>query len=440
MSCILRPVSARAAIRCRDAALLVSLALAQAMPLAAQELGLFRITGSSGNQPDGAVLTPAVHDGALLIAYSTNARNLGLDHQTGASQIYVQDAVTDALELISAAPNGLGSNGNASHPAFSGDARYVAFSSFASNILGVDQPQYLTVYLRDRSNQTTRRVSNGLNGLINGQARYATVSDDGRYVAYYSQANNQVANDTNGQSDLLLTDMDTGTTERLSVSNSGAQVAEGALEHWTPSLSGDARYAVFGARGNLTSTPDNTAFQIHLRDRLSQTTQLLSVNAQGQAGTSSSDQPSISRNGRYVAFRSAAHNLVSGALGGLFRLDRSTGQLLALPTPPNSFACSVPAVSNRGDTSFVCADTAGGGRQAWLFRDPASLFLLSPGLAGGVGNGIAESWHAMGEHGVLMAYSSTATNIVPGDTNGLTDLFVAVDVGRLTQLFADGFE
>jgi hypothetical protein len=100
----------------------------------------------------------------------------------------------------------------------------------------------------------------------------------------------------------------------------------------------------------------------------------------------------------------------------------------------------VPTVPNLGDTSFVCADTVGGGRQAWLFRAPASLFLLSPSSAGGVSNGIAESWHAIGDNGVLMAYSSTATSIVPGDTNGLTDMFVVVDVERATQLFADGFE
>ncbi|SDD67231.1 TolB family protein [Aquimonas voraii] len=421
--------------------LLLSLMLAAGAPLAfAGDLGLFRITGSSGNQANGDVQHPAVHDGALLVAYSTSARNLGLDHQTGAAQIYVQDAVTDALELISAAPNGLGSNGNAVHPAFSGNARFVAFSSFASNILGIDQPQFLTLYLRDRVSQTTRRVSNGLNGLINGQARYPTVSDDGRYVAYYSQASNQLPNDTNGQSDLLLTDMNTGTTERLSLSNAGGQVAEGAQESWMPSLSGDARYAVFSARGNLTSIPDNTAFQIHLRDRQAQTTALLSLNAQGQAGNSSSDQPSLSRNGRYVAFRSFATNLVGGAHSGLFRLDRSSGQLLALPTPPNSFACSLPTVSNRGDVSFLCSDSPGSGRQVWLFRAPSSLFLLSGSTAGGVSNGVAESWHAMGENGVLMAYASNASTIVSGDTNALTDTFVVADVGRLGQLFSDGFE
>lgn len=428
-------------IRIPPQPLLLSLLLAASAPLAgAGDLGLFRVTGSSGNQPNGSVLTPAVHDGALLIAYSTNARNLGLDHQTGSSQIYVQDAVTDALELISAAPNGLGSNGNASHPAFSGDARYVAFSSFASNILGIDQPQFLTLYLRDRSTQTTRRVSNGLNGLINGQARYPTVSADGRYVAYFSQASNQVPNDTNGQSDLLLTDMNTGTTERLSVSNSGAQVAEGAPESWMPSLSGDARYAVFTARGGLTAVPDNNAFQIHLRDRVAQTTTLLSVNAQGQAGNSTSNEPSLSRNGRYVTYRSFATNLIPGPHSGLFRLDRSSGQLLAIPTPPNSFACSLPTVSNRGDVSFLCSDSPGSGRQAWLFRPPSTLFLLSSSTSGGTSNGQAESWHAIGENGVLMAYSSTATNIVSGDTNGLTDMFVVVDVERATQLFADGFE
>lgn len=421
--------------------LLLVLALAASAPLAcAGNLGLLRVTGSSGNQPNGVVQHPAVHDGALLIAYSTSARNLGLDHQTGSSQIYVQDAVTDALELISATPNGQGGNGNAVHPAFSGNARFVAFSSFASNILGTDQPQFLTLYLRDRLGQSTRRVSNGLNGLINGQARYPTVSDDGRYVAYYSQASNQVAGDSNGQSDLLLTDMNTGTTERLSLSNSGAQVPEGALEHSQPSLSGDGRYAVFASRGNLTAVPDNSAFQIHLRDRVAQTTTLLSINAQGQAGNNSSGEPSLSRNGRYVAFRSFATNLIAGPHSGLFRLDRSSGQLLAIPTPPNSFACSLPTVSNRGDVSFLCSDSPGSGSQAWLFRAPASLFLLSVSTSGGVGNGVAESWHAIGENGALMAYSSTATNLVAGDSNGLTDLFLVADIDRLTQLFADGFE
>lgn len=427
----------------RHASCVFALALffaAVAGPSAAGNLGLFRVTGSSGNQPNGDVQQPALHDGALLIAYSTNARNLGLDHQTGSAQIYVQDAVTDALELISAAPGGAGSNGNAYHPAFSGDARYVAFSSNASNLIGGDVPQFFTLYRRDRIGGGIQRVSNGVSGLINGQARYPTLSDDGRYIAYFSQASNQVPGDTNGQSDLLLTDMLTATTERLSVSNAGAQVAEGAQENWMPSLSGNARYAVFSARGNLTAIPDNSAFQIHLRDRQAQTTTLLSRTAQGQAGNGSSDQPSLSRNGRYVAFRSFATNLVAGSHSGLFRLDLGSGQLLAIATPPNSFACSLPSVSNRGDVSFLCSDSPGTGRQAWLFRAPSSLFLLSGSTGGGVSNGLAENWHAMGDNGVLMAYSSTATDIVAGDTNGLTDLFVVADTDRLTLLFADGFE
>jgi Tol biopolymer transport system component len=416
------------------------------LPAAAMagNLGLLRVTGSSGNQPNGHMQQPALHDSALLVAYSTNARNLGLDHQTGAAQIYVQDLVTDGLELISATAGGIGGAGNAYHPAFSGNARYVAFSSTAGNLTADPPPQFFTLFRRDRSGGAMVRVSSGMSGaVINGQARYPTLSDDGRFIAYYSQASNQVPGDTNGFADLMLTDMQTGGTERLSVSNAGGQVTEGALEHWGASLTGDGRYAVFGARGNLTSVPDNSAFQIHLRDRVTQTTTLLSRNAQGQAGTSSSDQPSISRNGRYVAFRSAAQNLISGVPGGLFRLDRQSGQLIALPTPPNSFACALPMVSNFGDVSFICSDTPGSGRQAWLFRAPSSLFLLSPasGSGGtGISNGQAESWHAMGDNGVLMAYSSTASNIVSPDSNNLADLFVVVDVDRASAVFSDGFE
>jgi hypothetical protein len=409
-------------------------------PCFAGTLGLLRVTGSSGNQPSSNLLEPAIADSALVIAYSTTARNLGLDHGTGSAQIFVQDAATNALELASVSSAGQPGLGNSVQPSLSADARYVAFASFAGNLVGGPSPGMLSVYRRDRQSGTTLRVTNGIGATANGQARFPVLSGNGRFVAYYSSASNLVSGDSNGLADLFLTDMQSGSTERLSLADSGLQSANGALENWMPMLSADARYAVFASSStNLVTTPATGSGQIYLRDRQLQRTQMLSINGQGQAGSNSSDVPSISANGRYVAFRSFATNLIAGPHSGLFRLDRSSGALIALPLPASGFACSVPAVNNLGEVSYVCSDP-NSTIQAWLFRPPATLFNLSEANTGGVSNGNVSGAHALGSGGRLMAYSSTATNIVSGDTNGFTDLFLLVDIERLSLLFADGFE
>lgn len=419
----------------------LSIGLASAPSLStAGGIGLFRVTGSTGNQPSSQMQEPALHDGALLIAYATQSRNLGQDHGTGSSQIFVQDAVTDAVQVVSIGSTGQFANGNSYGPAFSGNARYLSFITNGNNLVPGPSPGVFALYRRDLQNGITERVSNGLGGVINGQARYPTLSHDGRHVAYYTQASNQVVGDTNGLPDLVLTDMQTGITERLSVGPNGEQSSLGAVEHWMPHLSSDARFAVFASGGNLVPGTGGGVVHVYLRDRVLQTTQLLSRTPAGLIGNGQSSEPAMSRNGRFVAFRTSADNLVGGTHSGLLRLDRSSGQLSAVPLPPNAFSCSVPGVSNRGDVTFLCSDTVAGGRQVWLFQPPSSLFLLSPGMQGGGSNGIAAGQHAIGENGVLMAYSTSATDIVAGDTNSAPDIYVAVDLGRLLQLFSDGFE
>jgi hypothetical protein len=99
-------------------------------------------------------------------------------------------------------------------------------------------------------------------------------------------------------------------------------------------------------------------------------------------------------------------------------------------------------VNDLGEVIYACNENAGSTQQAWLFRDPNLLFLLSPASGtSAVSNGsIVPGRRAMRPDGVLMAYSSQATNIVSGDTNGVDDVFVILDVERLDGLFSDGFE
>ena len=408
------------------------------------DLGLFRLTGAGAVQAESNMHDPAFALGTLDLAFSTNSRNLGLDPGSGASQILLMDLGTHALSLISRAPNGDGGNGNSTGPALSADGRYVAFSSFSTNLVSGEQPPSISVFRHDRVTLATVRVSvSSIGGAINAQARFPSISDDGRYVAYYSSASNQISGDSNGAVDLLLTDMQTMSTTRLSLSDSEQQAADGALENNQPALSGDARYAVFSSASNLAASPANGGIiQVYLRDRIAGNTRMVSVNASNQAGNSQSDSPAISHNGRYVVYRSFATNLVSGASSRIFRLDLQSGSLTAVPLPVSAGSCEAPAVNDLGEVIYACNENAGSTQQAWLFRDPNLLFLLSPASGtSAVSNGsIVPGRRAMRPDGALMAYSSQATNIVSGDTNGVDDVFVVLDVERLARLFSDGFE
>lgn len=408
------------------------------------DLGLFRLTGAGGIQAESDMHDPAFALGTLDMAFSTNSRNLGLDPNSGASQILLMDLGSDALSLISRASNGDGGNGNSTGPALSADGRYVAFSSFSSNLVSGEQPPSLSVFRHDRVTLANVRVSvSTIGAAINAQARYPSISDDGRYVAYYSSASNQISGDSNGLPDLLLTDMQTTTTIRLSVSDSELQAVDGALETDQPALSGDARYAVFSSASNLAASPANGGtIQVYLRDRIAGNTQMVSVNASNQAGNSQSDSPAISHNGRYVVYRSFATNLVSGASSRVYRRDLQSGSLTAIPLPASAASCEAPAVNDLGEVIYACNENVGGSQQAWLFRDPNILFLLSPASGtSAVSNGsIVPGRRAMRPDGALMAYASQATNIVNGDSNGVDDIFVVLDVERLDRLFSDGFE
>lgn len=425
-----------------------SSALAWVMLLGASaaqaQLGLFRVTGAGGVQAESNMHDAAFAANTLDMAFSTNSRNLGLDPGSGAAQILLMDLGDDALSLISRAPNGDGSNGNSTGPALSADGRYVVFSSFASNLVSGEQPPSQSVFRFDRQTLTMQRVSVSTSGgAINAQARYPSISDDGRYIAYYSSASNQISGDSNGAVDLLLTDMQTMSTTRLSVSDSEQQAADGAWESPTGSLSGDARYAVFTSNSNLAASPSNGGnVQVYLRDRTAGSTTMVSVNASNQAGNSQSDSPSISHNGRYVVYRSFATNLVSGATSGIYRRDLQSGSLTAIPLPASAAGCETPQVNDLGEVMYACSENVGGTLQAWLFRDPNLLYLLSPasGTAVASNGGVVPGRRGMRPDGALMAYSSTASNIVSGDTNGVGDIFVVVDSERLSRLFGDGFE
>ncbi|HEY3831653.1 MAG TPA: hypothetical protein VGO03_05130 [Acidimicrobiia bacterium] len=158
-----------------------------------------------------------------------------------------------------------------------------------------------------------------------GDANHASLSADGRFVAFDSGSSTIVPGDTNGYSDVFVRDMATGSTQRVSVGNEGEQITGGGS--WTPSISADGRYVAFASDASNV-LPGDLGGNIYVRDTLLGTTQKVSVGLGGVAANGGSYHPSISADGRYVAFDSNARNLVANypvySLTSVFVYDRVT--------------------------------------------------------------------------------------------------------------------
>src|SRR5207253_1611748 len=193
----------------------------------------------------------------------------------------------------------------------SADGRYVAFESTATNLVVGDTNGRLDVFVHDRVNATTERVSVSSTGhpADTGQtfSSFPVLSADGRYVAFDFDASDLVPNDTNGASDVFVRDRTLGTTERVNLTSSGAQTSGGPAR---PSISGDGRFvSFFSFASNLTPNDTNNRTDVFVRDRATGSTARASASALGGQGDFDSDQNVLSADGRYVSFRTDATNL-----------------------------------------------------------------------------------------------------------------------------------
>jgi Tol biopolymer transport system component len=228
---------------------------------------------------------------------------------------------------VSVASNGAQGNRQSTAPSISADGRYVAFASLASNLVSGDTNNEPDIFVHDRETGQTNRVSVASDGTQgNGGSYMPSISADGRYAAFKSSASNLVPGDTNGYEDIFVHDRETAQTERVSVASDGTQG-----NHWSSYLviSADGRYVAFASlASNLVSGDTNNELDIFVHDRETSQTKRVSVASDGaQADGGSWYNPSISADGRYVAFGSVASNLVPGDTNGMqdvFVHDRGT--------------------------------------------------------------------------------------------------------------------
>jgi subtilisin family serine protease/Tol biopolymer transport system component len=267
---------------------------------------------SDGSQGNGHSSTHNISADGRYVVFESKASNLVPGDTNNTWDVFVRDRVAGTTERVSVASDGTQGNASiASEVSISADGRYVVFVSDASNLVPGDIGGSRDVFLRDRVTGKTERISVAPDGSeANNDSIAPQISPDGRYIGFTSFASNLVPGDTNKAYDIFLRDRQTGTTERVSLGTAGAQGNRGALHF---SMTPDARYFAFASQAsNLVPKDYNGTFDVFVRDRQAGTTERVSVATSGTEGNSESSEPAISADGQQVAFGSLASNLVPG--------------------------------------------------------------------------------------------------------------------------------
>ncbi|HVZ94543.1 MAG TPA: hypothetical protein VG797_08535 [Phycisphaerales bacterium] len=351
-------------------------------------------------------------------------------------------AAAQTTTRVSLANDGAQGNDGSGVPAISTDGRFVAFYSNASNLVAGDTNSASDIFVRDRQTGETSRVSVDSNGgQGNGNCIYLTMSADSRFVAFESDATNLVQNDTNGRTDIFVHDRQTGQTSRVSVATDGTQ---GEFASGSPSISADGRFVTFySGAANLVPGDTNDNLDVYVHDRQTGRTSRVSVDSSGGEANGGSYYQTISADGRFVAFDSTASNLAPDDTNGAidaFVHDRQTGlttRISAAPggTPADGHSWS-PSISADGRcvafhslaTNLVPGDTNGGADVFVQDLQSGQITRVSVASDGTQGNNddffLSQDRPAISADGRIVVFSSEASNLVPGDTNLTWDVFV----------------
>ena len=361
-------------------------------------------------------------------------------------------ANADTTARASVGPGGMQANDLSEVRDISADGRFVAFSSFASNLVAGDRNGSEDVFLRDLMRDETDLVSvaNGRN-QGNDASFQPAISADGRFVCFTSYATNLVPGDTNGQADIFLRDRDRRTTIRVNVATSGEQANDLTFDC---AISADGRYIAFDSiASNLVPGDTNRDYDIFVHDRVEARTRRVNLGPHGiEAEGGYSISPAISANGRWIAFQSSARNLVPDPIGrgaNIYVHDVATGTTLLASRGVDGRAIDVgtsfPAISADGryvafdanSTNLVRGDSNGADDVFVFNTKTLRTTRVSVGSHGRQANG-PSGMPRLSSDGRFVAFQSFASNLVTNDTNGMTDIFVHDRLTGITKRVSVG--
>ena len=394
---------------------------------------------SSGVQGNGWSSYPSLSADGRFVAFVSDATNLVPVDTNGTNDIFIHDRHTGGMKLASIDSYGVQGNGWVISPTFSFDGRTLAFQSNATNLVPNDTNGVNDIFVHDQQTGATTRVSvNSYGEQGNSESLSPSLSSNGQFVTFESNANNLVPGDTNGQTDIFVHDRQTGKTSRISVSSDGTQA------NWPsfyPAISAEGRYVTFQSiASNLIANDTNEEADIFVHDRQSGTTSRVSISSDSLQGNRGSMwSPTISGDGRFVAFWSDAYNLVPGDTNGLsdtFIHDRQYGVTSRVSVASDgsqqngqSMESTISAdgryvVFWSDSTNLVPGDTNGYGDLFVHDRLVGTTTRVSVASNGTQGNRDSGFLASISADGRFVAFASNATNLFPDDTNGVADIFV----------------
>lgn len=266
---------------------------------------------SAGIEGNGLSTRAAISTDGTTVAFRSLASNLVPNDFNMIDDIFVRELATGVTTRVSVSSAGLEGNATSDRPTISADGSRIAFWSDADNLVAGDTPLTRDIFLHDRTTGITSLVSRAAGGGFgNGPSSRSSISDDGRYIAFTSDASNLVPGDLNLAGDVFVYDTLTGAMELISVSSAGVQ---GNALASVPAISGDARFVAYRSiASNLVPNDYNNTEDVFLFDRQTRVTTLVSLNDANGLGNGLSTRPSITVDGSLIAYQSLASNLVLG--------------------------------------------------------------------------------------------------------------------------------
>jgi Tol biopolymer transport system component len=340
----------------------------------AQAQSIVRVSvSSSGGQADGDSFGARISADGRFVAFHSRAHDL-VNPLVAPDGIYVRDLETGVTELVSASSDGAAATGGVDGPSISANGRFVTFATAASNLVLNDTNTITDVFVHDRQTRVTTRVSvdsNGNEAMPPGGSASAVISASGRVIAFVSSTSNLVPRDVNNLADVFAHDLVSGRTVAVSVSSEGVPADR---ECYSPSVSGDGRYVAFvSSATNLVPHDPVPGPDTFIHDLVSGETTILSADATGQP--TARGIPTFAAGGRFVALLSDQ----------VYRLDRQTNLATIV---------SIDAAGRPGNDQFTAADISSDGR--------------------------------------FVTFQTRSSNLVPGDTQTCTDDF---DVYNCDDIF-----
>ena len=400
---------------------------------------------SRGHEAEPWSTTPSLSADGRYVSFDSGASNLVPDDTNGFGDVFVHDRRTGWTTRVSVDSAGSQAHGNSGVSSISADGRRVVFLSTAPDLVPRDTNGKLDVFVHDLETGVTVRASvDSVGAEANDHSYWPRISADGRFVAFESPASNLVPGDTNGTTDVFVHDLQTGATVRASVDSAGRQASGPSVR---PVISGDGRFVAFASSApDLVPGDTNGAYDVFVKDLVAGTTVRASVDPSGGEGNDDSTYSAITPDGRWVAFTSAASNLVPGDTNGqddVFLVDLRTGRTGRMSVSTSGAQADgqsgwagisisaggrfvafdswadnlVPDDTNEIDDVFVHDTSTGETTRASVdsFGEQATVFAYS--LFG-------SDWPSLSADGSSIAFESYATNLVPCDTNQDFDVFV----------------